>query len=320
MRSALVSAHPPGDVPYTDFNGVSLGLFPAPSFEGDTPDQHSSAALRITPFELNDSPGPGTVPDLGIHLHLHFPDQLQEMTHWLGQVPFPFHLYVSITDPAGVAQARTHLQKRLHLATVDARLVENRGRDLAPLVTEFARDLAGHEFIGHLHTKRSAHSVVKSDWRRQLLANLMGSPATVQTVFEWFAADPALGMVFPVYHHSLRKQISWGNNFSACEQLAAQLNLSIQPGRLVLFPAGSMFWARSKALEKLLAAGLTTDTFPEETGQLDGTPAHALERLFGTLVVDQGASVLQICAERPYGHRCFDPPVRSRLRRWLQRS
>ncbi len=315
-----MSPDPPGDVLYTDFNGVTLGLYPAPSFEGDEPDQHKSAALRSTPFERSGAPGSGIAPDLGIHLHLHFSDQLQEMAHWLGQVPFAFHLYVSITDSASVEHARTHLLESLPRAKVALRLVENRGRDLGPLVTEFAHDLAGHEFIGHIHTKRSAHSAVKSDWRRQLLANLMGSPATVQAIFEWFATDPELGMVFPIYHHSLRQQISWGNNFAACEQFATLLELSIQPGRLALFPAGSMFWARSSSLAKLLGAGLTAETFPQETGQLDGTPAHALERLLGSLVVDQGAHVLQVCAERPYTHRCFDPPGGSRLRRWFKRS
>jgi lipopolysaccharide biosynthesis protein len=51
------------------------------------------------------------------------------------------------------------------------------------------------------------------------------------------------------------------------------------------FPAGSMFWGRTKAFHILTASDFN---FEPELGRIDGTLAHALERSMAALVAGAG--------------------------------
>ena len=60
------------------------------------------------------------------------------------------------------------------------------------------------------------------------------------------------------------------------------------------FPAGTMFWARTKSISELFDLQLDKKDFPEEKGQVDGTIAHAIERLFGIIPAKKGYKVIQV--------------------------
>ena len=59
------------------------------------------------------------------------------------------------------------------------------------------------------------------------------------------------------------------------------------------FPAGSMFWTRPEVLLPLADLGLDAADFGPETGAVDGTLAHAVERYLGVLAVSQGLAVIE---------------------------
>ncbi len=55
-----------------------------------------------------------------------------------------------------------------------------------------------------------------------------------------------------------------------------------------------MFWARPHALRELLDGRFSFEDFPEESGQNDGTLAHAVERTFVPVAKSNGASFAEI--------------------------
>lgn len=289
--------------------GGSVALSPEPSFgfHGYTFDLKKTGSCLILPYKSNGAAKRVTCPNIGIHLHLHYPDLADEFCHFLANIPFRFSLYISVTDRNALDRAFDIFHTRLPRASVQVKLFENRGRDLVPFLSGFGSELASHDLIAHIHTKRSHHNKTKADWRRQLLVNLFGSESIVQRIVELFEENPRIGMVFPEYHYSLRNQISWGADFPVCEKLAGRIGIEIAESVLKIYPAGTMFWTRSSSLKKLFSAGITYDDFPQEAGQVDAASAQAIERLFGEIVHDAGFDLIQVKSDKPHNLICYFP-------------
>src|SRR5262249_13012858 len=77
------------------------------------------------------------------------------------------------------------------------------------------------------------------------------------------------------------------------------------------FPSGSMFWARSAALRPLLDLNLSYGDFPEEAGQIDGTPAHAIERLYYYACERAGFTWLKVAHPELFAHTPAIVPIDS---------
>ena len=282
-RPAIPAPHPPL---VTALRSQNPRRGPQPAFAGDG---QSGPALAL-PF----GPAGDVAPlDVAIHLHLHYPDMLGDFIARLTHVPMPFSLYVS-TRPDAVTQIQHALDRALPAATLQVQSFANRGRDIAPFLAGFGPHLRQHDLIGHIHSKASPHNAAKADWRDQLLDTLIGSPASIAAALRLLDRNAHLGLIFPEYHPSLADQITWGTNLPIARSLALRMGLNLDDQTLAPFPAGSMFWARSAALEPLFDLGLSFDDFPPEQGQIDGTPAHGIERLFGEIAIAQGYRILQI--------------------------
>jgi len=232
--------------------------------------------LRSTqPFT---GPTPGRI---AVHVHAFYPELVMEVAQYLQHLPFLYDLYVSAPDEKARAVCQEVFSELPQVRQLEVRVVENRGRDIAPMVCEFGRLLKQYDFICHIHTKKSTHAdAAMAGWREYLFHQLLGSEKQIRKIFSRFADSSRLGIVYPQGFHRLPYWgYTWLSNRPLAREWRHRLGIADMPEGYLDFPAGSMFWARGPALEPLFDAGITLADFPEEAGQTDGTLAHCLERL-----------------------------------------
>lgn len=234
-------------------------------------------------------PPAGPSPRLAVVVHVHFPELLPEILEQLAHVRVGFDLL--ITNSSGIEltidPAPEHARSTVVLP------VPNRGRDILPLISLVnAGLLDAYDLVLKVHTKKSAwredHPTLAGDgghWRDSFLTTLVGSMATVDDILDRFSADPSLGLL--TAPGNIAGPEHWGADEPSTRALLHRLQLELDPESLQ-FAAGSMYWVRGFILQGLRALDLEQDDFEEEAGQIDGTTAHAVERLIGIVAAEAG--------------------------------
>ncbi|MDH4187158.1 MAG: glycosyltransferase, partial [Nitrospira sp.] len=267
---------------------------------------------------------PRTNPDVAVHVHVYYSDLLPEITRYLQHIPTAFTLYATTDSQLKARQIRNRFRAIEKITALRLHVSPNRGRDLAPMVAELGQQLAEHELVLHIHTKKSPHNPDLRGWRRYLFQSVLGSEGTITAIFREFEKDQSLGVMFPPpyrpilpfvhigantdhVYRLLRKMDpdrtkvgrpeSWRSCRQALEAVVPQVvtaawrtsRVSLM-ANLAQFPAGSMFWLRGKAMKRIANLRLSPEEFEQEAGQDDGTLAHAVERMFVYLASLDGYS------------------------------
>jgi lipopolysaccharide biosynthesis protein len=229
-------------------------------------------------------------------LHLYYDELTDELMDRVDLLPGQVDVYVTTTDETKRASIQARLEARARQYTHEVRvLASNRGRDVSALLVGCADVLAdeSYDLVLKLHGKRSIQDDVNaSAWfRRHLLDNLLPSEAAAAELYDWFASDPQLGIVVPpvIHMHYPTMGHAWLGNRHLAEGLADRLGLSVPfDEHTPVAPFGSMFVARREALAPWLSLNLTWDDFPDGTDYVDGTLAHAVERMFCYVAASTG--------------------------------
>jgi glycosyltransferase involved in cell wall biosynthesis len=226
-----------------------------------------------------------------LHVHFYYPELAPDFMQRLGVNRSPCDLLLS-TDTEAKANSLRRAMLGYKRGKVVIRVVPNRGRDLGPFLTEYARAITdNYDAVGHMHGKRSlkVEGGIGETWRKFLWHNLLGDThPMMDLVLERLVDDDRIGIVFPNDPHLS----DWDDNRDLAEMVAKRLGIHEPLPPFFEFPIGTMFWARAQALKLLFDLKLGWNDYPEEPLPDDGTILHALERLLPFLVRHAGYRVV----------------------------
>lgn len=229
-------------------------------------------------------------------VHAWYVEVLEDLLSRLRDSGVDWRLLVT-TAPERVVAVRNMLDHAGVEAEVE--VFENRGRDILPFLHVANRLLdEGVGVVLKIHTKQSDHRWDGDRWRADLLDKLL-SPSRVSRLLSAFEHDPKLGLVAPEGHVQPLGYF-WGGNEANVRRLATRIGLPEIDPLADSFVAGSMFVARLAALRPMLDAHLDPQLFESERDQIDGTCAHAVERIFGLSTLAAGFRIetaASVCGE-----------------------
>lgn len=239
-------------------------------------------------------------------LHIWYPELLDEFAAALRASGIDWRIIITAA-PEREAAIRERVKQLGMDAEVD--VFENRGRDILPFLHVAERLLdEGVTTVLKLHGKRSTHRQDGDAWRHEMIDELL-DPLRASRVLSAFRNDAALGIVHATGHR-LSVATYLGANLHAMDYVARGIGIPAGQHEHDSFIAGSMFWLRPAALRPLLDAHLGIDEFEPESGQIDGTLAHAVERVFVLVATSDGYHVSSTAAPgrtseisgRPYAY------------------
>jgi len=223
---------------------------------------------------------PPTDSNIAIIIHLYYLDLWQELQDYLKNITSKFDLFVTI--PSHISEEEiikiSESYPHIHLY-----MTENRGRDVLPFLQ--IMKLIGtdsYEYICKIHSKKTGDSALGNVWRKLLYYDLIGSDDVVKNIIHTFEKDDHTGVITGKNTILDSERYTYGND-AKIAQLAKQAKLIYD--RHYYFAAGTMFWTRSALLKPIVDLFIAGELhFEEESGQIDDTLAHAIERFFGIIV------------------------------------
>lgn len=219
------------------------------------------------------------VSEICIQIHLFYIETMEEMVSYINNVKKSFDCYISTdTEEKKVIIEKYFLencrQKKLY---VD--VIENRGRDVRPFILQLRNVLRKYKYVGHIHSKMTKTGTYGNEWRNYCYKHLLGNSKYVDGIFDLLKNEKKIGILFPPVFPPLINQAEWGGNYDGAKILMSSINCDYDLPNKPVFPVGNMFWAKTEAIFPMFER-LNLNLFPKEDGQVNGTIAHCIERVW----------------------------------------
>lgn len=219
-------------------------------------------------------------PQIAIHIHVFFLEVLDEIVDLLNSIPCSYDCYVSTDNIDKKSTILKKINGCHNLSYLQIDIMDNRGRDVGPLIEQMAPVIDKYKYLAHVHTKKSMHTDFGDDWRHFLYRNMFGGINNVSAIINAFERNSNLGLIIPEVYPIVRELMAWDNTKEEVALLLEKMDLHYNLPEQPICPVGDMFWAKVDAIKPLFNLGIEQSDFQEEAGQLNYTLAHVIERVW----------------------------------------
>ena len=220
----------------------------------------------------------------GVILHLYYPESWSLIRKKLKIMKErkAFDLFVTLTEKE--EQFKDQIMTDFPGAHI--LIVPNWGRDVLPFLQVCSRlEELGYLTVLKIHSKKSPHRKDGNEWFTGMLDSLIPVKENVQSQLDEELRNKRTGIIGPQGHYmSMRVNYESNSHFfiKALTKIydkkqAMEINKKREEYG---FFAGTMFWIRIDAISSVLHSDFQIIDFERENGRIDGTLAHALERVF----------------------------------------
>ena len=230
---------------------------------------------------------------VAIQAHVYYEDLINEIINKTNNIPVKFDLYITTISYEKKIIIEKYVKRYSSSDKYEIKIVENKGRDVLPLILQLKYKIKRYKYFCHIHTKKSKHLLsFGNKWRNYLYNNLLGSKEIINEILNDFELFDNLGFVFPELYYDLFKDID-GFYYTDCtfhqpnikymNFILNKINPKYKIGNKINFPAGNMFWAKVKAVYQIFEIRFIKK-FPKELNQTNDSIMHAIERIWLYLV------------------------------------
>ena len=221
--------------------------------------------------------------------HIFYIDLLNEIINKTNNIPIKFDLYISTNTKKKMEFIKNYTNIFSKANNISIKIFENKGRDILPFLVQMGEVIDKYKYLCHLHSKKTPYDPELGEkWRIYLFNNLLGTTEIISEILSDFEKYDKLGLIFPENYYKNLFPTMFVNR-----QIKERMNYlftRIFPGykfsdKYFDFPAGDMFWARTKAIYQIFKIDLRYD-IPEEKGSEN--ILWAIERLWLFFVTKNG--------------------------------
>lgn len=250
--------------------------------------------IILKSIPLSDEFERGNSPCIVVQIHCFYPEELPELLSYINRIPYRFDCFVSTDTEEKKSLIERTLISQSRAVNNFVQCFPNRGRDVAPMLLQLPGEvLQRYNYLLHIHSKKSSHGDFGGDWMMHLLTTLLYSPGYIAAILDRMKRGN-YGMVFQSTYCMVKPALGWHGNRENCARYLDRIGISADLPDSPVFPAGNMFWAKTDAILPVFNYGFTSEDFPPERGQVEGTLAHCVERCWGIVVKSQGYRCLRV--------------------------